>query len=79
MLDLDVVQTRLDGSRETLKPRDIPAHHTSLSDFVPGSSAPRFYDLTYMGLRLRVIAKKTFASSIGASVLVVDPGLSAGG
>ena len=74
MLDLDVVETRSDGSRETLKPRAVPTHHTRLSDFVTDDSAPRVYDLTYEGLRLRVVAKKTFAYSIGASIFVANPG-----
>lgn len=72
MLDLDVVQKKTDGTRVRLKPKHIPVHHTSLSSLLSGSTEPRVYDLQYEGLRLRLVAKKTFAVSIEMSAYIAN-------
>lgn len=73
MLDMDVALRNDDGTRRRLKPSKHKNHHTRLSDLVPGSKAPRVYDLEYEGLHMRLVARKTFAIEGGVSIYVFDP------
>lgn len=73
MLDMDVVRIREDGTRARLVPKKNPSHHTRLSDLLPGSTAPRFYDIEFEGLSLRLVARKTFATNVSLSIHIVDP------
>lgn len=73
MLDLDVVRITAEGIRNVLKPKQIPQHHTSLSGLPAGNDTPRTYDLKYQGLSLRIVAKKSFALTVGLDAFVVNP------
>jgi hypothetical protein len=71
-LDLDVKERQPDGTIKQVKPRNIPSHHTKPSSLIPGSAEPRTYDLEYKGLRLRLVARKTFATSASLSAYIVN-------
>jgi hypothetical protein len=71
-LDMDAKRRTADGSLKVVPPKKNPSHHTSLSSLVSGSLAPRFYDLQYGTLRLRLVARKTFAATTSLSTYVVD-------
>ncbi len=74
MLDLDVVRIEPDGQRFRLKLKENPVHHTSLSPLASGNTGPRTYDLLYEGLRLRLVAKKSFATTASMSAYIVKLG-----
>jgi hypothetical protein len=73
MLDMDVVRIWEDGTLARLAPKKNPSHHTRLSALLPGSTEPRFYDIEFEGLSLRLVARKTFAISVSLSAYIVDP------
>lgn len=72
-LDIDVFRINANGTRRRIKPKRTPVHHVTLSTFVAESSEPRTYDLDYEGLRMRLLARKTFGVGTRLSVSVVDP------
>jgi hypothetical protein len=72
-LDLDVSEVSPGGTRKALKPKRILNHHTRLSEFASGNTSPRTYDLEFKGFQMRLVARKTFSESVGASLYIVDP------
>lgn len=72
-LDMDVQRVHEDGTLKTIQPKKNPSHHTRLSTLVPGSTESRFYDVVYEGLALRLVARKSFATSVRLSAYIVDP------
>jgi hypothetical protein len=72
VLDMDVKRRLADGTFKPVRPKKNPAHHTSVSTPLPRSNQPRFYDVEFEGLHLRLVARKNFASAVGLSVYVVD-------
>ena len=72
-LDMDVERIQEAGALRKIRPKSNPSHRTRLSDLVPGSINPRFYDIKYEGLTLRLVARKTFAASVSLSAFIVDP------
>jgi len=75
-LDMDVKYRRPDGIFKVVPPKKNPHHHTRLSAPLPGNLEPRLYDVEYKGLRLRLVARKTFATVVSLSAHVVDEGSS---
>lgn len=72
ILDMDVVHVQEDGTIRKLRPKHNPSHHTRLSTLKPDAGL-RAYDTEFEGLCLRLVARKTFATSVGLSVYIVDP------
>jgi hypothetical protein len=71
MLDMDVWRELEDGSLRRVPPKKNLSHHTGLSPLAEGTGT-RLYDIEYEGLSLRLVAKKTFAISVGLSICIVD-------
>jgi hypothetical protein len=72
-LDLDVKRVEPNGTRKTVKPKHNPQHHTNSKPWLQNRSDPLTYDLQYEGLSMRLVARKSFATGVGASIYVVDP------
>jgi hypothetical protein len=75
-LDMDVKRRAADGSFKDVPAKKNPSHHTPLSALVPGSLVPRCYDVQFGTLRLRLVARKTFAATASLSAYVGENGAS---